>query len=208
VNHNIGYISINNFQGQDGTFVFADKSYLIIDNIVNQFKDKDGIIIDVRFNGGGLPPNEETIACRFADQKRIYAKKSSKNGPGENDFSQWIDMSIEPQGPLQFTKPVVILTSRRTGSTAEYFTLAMKSLPQVTTVGDTTNGSISEQLWRELPNGWSYELPTVIIATPDLKVYNGRGIPPDIPIIETKIDSVQSIDRILEKGIEVIETKK
>ena len=59
-----------------------------------------------------------------------------------------------------------------------------------------------------MPNGWSFRLPISMVATPDFKVYSGKGIPPDIPVIETQADTTQSIDKILEKGIEIIEAKK
>ena len=206
IGHNIGYISINTFQGQDGAFVFASESFIIIDDIVNQFKNKDGIIIDVRWNGGGLQPNAETIANRFTDEKRLYVKARSKNGSGNNDFSDWFDWYIEPKRSYQFTKPVVVLTSRSTGSTAEWFTLMMKTLPNVKTVGDTTNGSFSQHIYRELPNGWSFSLPTSIVASADLTVYEGVGIAPDFYILNTQHDFDNEIDAILEKGIEVIET--
>ena len=206
IGHNIGYISINTFQGQDGASTFASESFLIIDNIVNQFKNKDGIIIDIRWNGGGLQPNVETIANRFTDKKRLYAKERSKNGPSSNDFSDWLDWHIEPEGSYQFAKPVVVLTSRSTGSAAEWFILAMKTLPNVKTVGDTTNGSFSRHIYRELPNGWSFSLPTSIVASADLKVYEGEGIPPDFCILNTQNDVNNEKDAILEKGIEVIET--
>lgn len=206
IGHNIGYISINTFQGQDESFVFASESFLIIDDIVNQFQNKDGIIIDVRGNGGGLQPNAETIANRFADKKRLYVKTCSKNGLANNDFSDWINWYIEPEGAMQFTKPVVVLTSRSTGSAAEWFILMMKTLPNVKTVGDTTNGSFSQHIYRELPNGWSFSLPTSIVASADLTVYEGVGIAPDFYILNTQNDFNNKTDAILEKGIEVIET--
>lgn len=204
-NHNIGYISINTFSVKGETFVYADNSFEIIDEIIQKFWNKDGIIIDIRWNTGGLQPNFETIACRFADKKRLYVKVRSRNGISRSDFSDWVDWFIEPKGPLQFTKPVVILTSRKTGSASEWFTLAMKTLPNVTIVGDTTNGSFSPQIHRELPNGWSFALSTKIVAAADLTIYEGKGIPPDLTIVNTIKEFEMKFDAMLEKGIEVIE---
>ena len=206
ISHNIGYISINTFKGQDDPFVFSSASFLIIDDIVNQFKNKDGIIIDVRWNGGGFQPNAETIANRFTKEERLYVKARSKNGPCKNDFSDWFDWYIEPEGDYQFTKPVVVLTSRSTGNTAEWFTLMMKTLSNVKIVGDTTNGSFSQHIYRELPNGWSFSLSTTIVATANLTVYEGVGISPDYYILNTQSDIDNKTDAMLEKGIEVIET--
>jgi carboxyl-terminal processing protease len=207
-NYNIGYISINTFNVKSGTFVYADDSFLIIDDIIKQFKDKDGVIIDLRSNSGGLPANVETIADRFTDKKRIYIKIRSKNGPGKNDFSEWIDCYIEPKGSAQFLKPVVVLTSKRTGSAAEWFTLAMKTLPNTSIVGDTTAGCFSPKIERELPNGWSFTLSSKIAVSADMVQYEGFGIPPDYTLINTKNDIDNKRDAMLEKGIEVLVSKK
>jgi carboxyl-terminal processing protease len=204
-NHNIGYMSITTFNLKAETFVFADKSFLIIDEIIQNFKDKDGIIIDIRWNTGGYQPNFETIANRFTDKEVLYAKVKAKNGPGKNDFSDWVDWYIEPKGAIQYHEPVVLLTSRSTGSASEWFVLAMQTLPNVTTVGDTTNGSFSPQIYRELPNGWSYALSTQIVANSELKVFEGTGIPPDSVVLNTQSEIDNMKDSMLEKAIEIIE---
>ena len=205
--YNIGYISINTFNIKNKTFVYADDSFLVIDDILKQFKDKDGIIIDLRWNGGGLPANAETIVNRFTDKKRLYLKLRSKNGPRKNDFSEWTDYYIEPKGPEQFLKPVVVLTSKSTGSASEWFALAMKTLPNTTVVGDTTAGCFSPKVERELPNGWSFTLSSKIAVSAEMVHYEGFGIPPDHTVLNTKNDIDNNRDAILEKGIEVILAK-
>jgi C-terminal processing protease CtpA/Prc len=59
-----------------------------------------------------------------------------------------------------------------------------------------------------LPNGWTYRLSTGIGATTDGYIIEGKGIPPDIPVLTTVADSINGIDRIVEKGIEIIENSK
>ena len=87
-----------------------------------------GIIIDVRGNGGGEMYNAQAVANRFADQLRVCFYYRAKIGPGKNDFSSWKSISLEPKGPYQFHKPVVVLTSRASSSAAEFFTAAMQVL--------------------------------------------------------------------------------
>jgi hypothetical protein len=198
--YNIGYIQVNTFYSSE--FGNADPRYNLIDNILQQNKDKDGIIIDVRGNGGGNGDNALTIASRFADKRRLYYKQKYKNGPGKNDFSDWVNFYLDPQGEVQFTKPVVVLMSRCTFSAAEIFVSAMRVFPNVTLVGDTTTGGIGNPVYRELPNGWSYRLSTSIGALADGSIIDGKGIVPDVTIIPLKTDTTTDI--MLEKAIGVI----
>jgi carboxyl-terminal processing protease len=104
--------------------------------------------------------------------------------------------------------PVVVLTSKSTASAAEWFTLAMKTLPNITVVGDTTAGCFSPKVERELPNGWSFTLSSKIAVSADMVQYEGFGIPPDYTVLNTKNELDNKRDAILEKGIEVILTKQ
>jgi carboxyl-terminal processing protease len=200
----IGYIIIQSFVGQGGGLSKTDPRYLAIDDILSQWKNMKGIIIDVRGNGGGNSTNAETVAGRFADQSRVYLYRRQKNGLGKDTFSSWQSMSIEPKGSYQFLKPVVVLTSRVTSSAAEMFVMAMQNLPQITIVGDTTGGGVGSPVFRELPNGWTYRLSTEITADAQGRIIEGVGVFPDVPVLTTAADSANGIDRMLEKGIELI----
>jgi hypothetical protein len=200
----IGYVSIQSFMGQGGGLSKTDPRYLAIDDILSQWKNKKGIIIDVRGNGGGNSTNAETVAGRFADQSHVYLLHRQKNGPGKDNFSSWKSMSIEPKGSYQFLKPVVVLTSRATSSAAEMFVMAMQTLPQVTIVGDTTGGGVGSPVFRELPNGWTYRLSTGMAADAQGRIIEGAGVFPDVPVLTTAADSANGIDRMLENGIDII----
>lgn len=206
--YNIGYIYLETFDQTGKGTEATDDRYLVIDDVIKEFKNKEGIIIDIRDNGGGSSLNAELVACRFADKKRLFYRYYLKNGPGKDDFSYWYNRYIEPKGELQYLKPVVVLTSRETASSAEIFTLAMQVLSHVTIIGDTTSGGIGNPIPRELPNGWTYRLSTKVGATAESYIIEGKGIPPDIPVLTTVEDSINGIDRILEKGIDYIQDIK
>ena len=207
-NNNIGFLIINTFSGSvnGGTNLYDDR-YYFIDNILDKFKNKDGIIIDVRRNSGGNSMNAETIASRFADKKRQSYRSRSKNGPGKNDFSDWKNYFIEPKGSFQFTKPVVVLTSRLTSSSAEHFVMYMNELPNVTIIGDTTGGGTGSPVFRELPNGWTYRLSTAYAETADNKLVDSKGIVPDVTVQTSVADSIAGVDRMIEKGLEILKNK-
>jgi C-terminal processing protease CtpA/Prc len=86
--------------------------------------------------------------------------------------------------------------------------MSMKVLPQVTIVGDTTGGGTGNPIYRELPNGWVYRLSTEYRAEADNYIVDGKGVAPDFYVLTTVPDSIKGLDRILEKGIEIIEKQK
>jgi C-terminal processing protease CtpA/Prc len=204
--HNIGYINISTFNSTD--FGNSDPRFNLIDSVIWQLRDIDGIIIDVRGNGGGNSVNAITVASRLSDKNRPYFKERYKNGPGKNDYSEWIDFYFGPQGKVQFVKPVVVLTSRYTFSSAEVFVCAMSVLPNTTIVGDTTLGGIGDPVYFELPCGWSFRLSTAVGAMQDGQIIDGKGIAPDFPVVTSAQDIANSTDPMLEKGIEVIESSE
>jgi carboxyl-terminal processing protease len=203
-NTDIGYVVISTFSGQGDGLTIADSRYLVIDDILSHWKDKKGIIIDVRWNSGGNWINAEMVASRFADQSRVYSFRRQKIGPGKDDFSAWRSSSVGPKGSYQFLKPVVVLTSRATSSSAEMFVMAMQVLPHVTIVGDTTGGGVGNPVYRELPNGWTYRLSTEVEADAQGRIVEGVGVFPDVPVLTTAADSANGIDRIVEQGIEIL----
>lgn len=199
--NNIGYISVRDFG--------LEKQYYnqAAEKISTLFKNMDGIVIDIRDNPGGDASNGDIIASRFIDKKLLCYKFRYRNGPGHSDFGREIDHYIEPTGDFQFTKPVAVLTNKRCGSASEMFCLSMKRIPNAFIVGDTTSGTITDNEMHELPNGWLYRMPVAYILTPDNKIFEGKGVPPDYPVWNTKRDSAKGRDLVFEKAVELIGNK-
>jgi carboxyl-terminal processing protease len=200
----IGYLIIPSFDGTGTGTSSLDTRYEVIDDVLAGWKDMRAIIIDVRWNGGGNSSNAEAVAGRFADATHVYAQSRQKNGPGKSDFSPWTIHTIGPKGAYQFTRPVVVLTSRATSSSAEVFVLAMQSMPHVIVIGDTTGGGVGNPVYRELPNGWTYRLSTKIEADAHGRIVEGTGVFPSIPVRTTVADSANGTDRILEKALNIL----
>ena len=159
------------------------------------------LIVDVRDNGGGQYKLAASIAGRFADRTRTFGYVRYRNGPGHGDFTNYIAETVSPAGPRQFTGSVYVLTNRRDFSSAEDFVLAMRVLPTVTVVGDTTGGASGGPIVRELPNGWTYQLSEWIEYTPDREMFEGVGLAPKVVVKATRTDSDRSIDASLSRAI-------
>lgn len=168
--------------------------------ILDYFKDAKGLILDYRHNGGGQFMWGFESMGRIVDKTRLTHKSKTKNGRGIDDYTAWYDWNIVPEG-LYFDKPIVYLTDRYTISAAERMTYAMKVLPNVTHMGDSTNGSIGTKVGRELPNGWKYTIVTQKIEGFDGIFYEGVGIPPELYIKNTINEINQGIDKTLEEAL-------
>lgn len=193
---NIGYVHVSSFSGRE----WVDS----IDVVLDALGPVEAMIVDVRGNGGGSGTSASELAGRFADQKRVYAYYRYRNGPDHDDFTDPAPLYVEPEGRRQFRGPVAVLTNRSCFSACESFVMAMKKIPGVRTIGDTTGGGLGNPVYRELPNGWSYRLPVWIQTGTDGEVYEGRGIPPDIFVRIRATDAWLHVDTILVRAIAVL----
>jgi len=195
-NSNIGYIKIKTFEGLAADF---EK----IDLLFEALAITDKIILDVRSNFGGKISNSQVIANRMADSKRYVGEYRIRNGPDHDDFSEWISLFVSPpEGITLLTKPVHILTNRRSFSATEWFILFADALPNVMVVGDTTGGGSAIPVFRELPNGWMLRISNTQIRTPAGKDFQNTGLFPDVPVWITTADEENGRDTILEKAME------
>jgi hypothetical protein len=197
---NLGYIYIKSFTGDTSR-------YTVIDNILTTFGNTDGLIIDVRSNGGGNSINGTTISRRFADSTRYIFKVRYRNGPKHNDFNPWIKCYLFGPYGVRYKKPVVILTNRSCYSATGWFILEMSSLPQVKVIGDTTGGGSAQPILRELPNGWLVRVSNSQRIDRNGKDDQYTGCYPDIPVWINAVDLRNNKDRILERAVQEL-TKK
>jgi len=173
---------------------------------LEKFKKKSGLIIDLRFNGGGSDRSAYQIAGRLTTKKRIGHFKKTRI-KGKSTFTKLKTTYLKPTGKYQFENSIVILTSDFTASAAEVFLLAIKDLPNVTIIGDTTEGIFSERLEFKLPNKWDVSLSHQQFFSPDMINYEGKGITPKYKIVNSKEDINNKLDPVLAKSIEILSEK-
>jgi carboxyl-terminal processing protease len=197
-----GYIRILELEG-----VSKRRLAAALDVIARDFDSLQGMIIDVRDNPGGDDSTAITIINRFCDRKRVAFHRKTKIGPGEDAFTALRTWHIKPQGDIQFTKPIVLLTCDSVFSGAEVFALALKQLPHVMIIGDHTNGIFSYQLEKLLPNGWQYCLSYQKYFSPDMVCYEGKGMPADIYLLNKRSDIEKGVDPLVARALKVLKAK-
>jgi hypothetical protein len=199
---NVGYILLGGMEEGISTY---EKAF---DFLLEEFKNTDGIIIDVRNNPGGIDQESVYIAGRFATEAKTGFKFRLKNGPEHDNFTPFYEYTVSPQGKTQYTKGVAVMTHRFSISAAETFTLAMREYDHVTIVGDTTSGAFSDMTSRELPNGWVYSISIGDWRSADGTSYEGIGVPPDVLVQNDSTDIANGRDEALEKAIALLSKSK
>lgn len=177
-----------------------------LDAIMSVLASCDGLVIDVRSNGGGLLTNVEPLVGRFITERLYAGSISHKTGPGHNEFSKPYDYYIEPTSSkrVKYSKPVVVLTNRGSFSATNNFVSIMKSLPQVRVVGDVTGGGCGLPFSSELPNGWTVRYSASAIADSEGRLTE-FGVEPDFKVDMDQNDMINGKDTILEKAFEVLD---
>lgn len=196
VHPEVGYIYIPSFGGSQG-------AYEVIDQILSEFQDAKGVIIDIRNNGGGSTNNSEVISSRFITQKTTYAFSRFRTGTDRNVMSDFVPNSFEPHDDTKYPGKVIVLIGRQTFSTAEDFSLNMRSAGALLMGDNTLGGSGSKPVLKELPNGWLYRVSTRLIHTLSKEPITD-GIVPDFKVALLKADSINGKDTILESAIREI----
>ncbi len=192
IDSTIGYVRYGSF----GSRISESQ----IDLVVARFQNAKGIILDLRDNGGGFSDIPLLLASRFTDQRRLAYTFVVKNGPGHNDFTDPVEVYVEPGGERQFTKPVILLTNRMCYSATNFFVAIMQNFPNVKIIGDWTGGGGGTPVSGELPNGWIVRYSSTQSFTPGGFNIEG-GIQPDIKVDMTESDRLKGKDTILERAI-------
>lgn len=180
-----------------------------LDFVLERFQGLNGVIIDMRSNGGGAINNVYRIAGRFADAERVSHYHRMKSGRGRNDFGPDQTVFVQPLGSKRFTGRVAMLTNRGCYSATSLFALQMRALPHVRLVGDTTGGGLGIPNGGSLPNGWTYRFSVGQAISPEVDINGNRfnwedGIPPHIRVDLDPVLAAQGYDSMVERAIAYI----
>lgn len=188
---NIAYVVYESFMDAIGEGNLSDMlTYLRLCN---------GMILDIRGNGGGELTYAERLSKRFTNEKILVGYMCHKTGTGHDDFSEPYAEYITPSNEVRWQKPVVLLINRSCYSAANIFVRNMKELPIVTIMGDQTGGGSGLPFSSELPIGWSVRFS----ASPcfDARMQHIEfGIAPDIHVALDEALAVKGIDSMIEEA--------
>lgn len=197
-NKKIGYMYYSSFS--------QNISNYDIDYTLNRMQNTNGLIIDMRNNGGGALKNIFQIAERLTTTKRYIYASRTKDGAAHNDFGELLKVYAEPQGQVKYTKPVALLTNRNCYSATTFFAAAMKAYPHVTQIGDTTGGGAGIPHGGQMPNGWYYRFSVSRTGYPTAdSLYDFEtGVPPEIYVNLNEQDEMDGHDTMIDTAVNIL----
>jgi carboxyl-terminal processing protease len=133
-------------------------------------KGAEGLILDLRGNGGGLLNEAVLSASIFVQDGNIVSTRSRTDG--DRDYEA-IGDAIEP-------KPTVVLVNRDTASAAEILTAALQQNHLAEVVGTRTYGKGTFQEVMDLPAGGALDLTVGEYLTANGTSILGEGVKPDV----------------------------
>jgi carboxyl-terminal processing protease len=146
----------------------------------------EGVILDLRSNGGGLLEEAILVASIFVEDGPIVTTEG-RTRPRE---------TFEAQGDALPERPLVVLTNRDTASASEIVAAALQQNDLATVIGTRTFGKGSFQEVIELDGGAALDLTVGEYLTADGSSIVDDGVKPDVRVAdEDPADGDDTLDR-------------
>ncbi|MDX6582023.1 MAG: carboxyl-terminal processing protease [Solirubrobacterales bacterium] len=152
----------------------------------------EGLVLDMRGNGGGLLNEAVLSASIFLEDGNVVSTRSRTQG--DRDYPAVGD-AIEP-------RPTVVLVNRDTASAAEILTAALQQNDLAEVVGTRTYGKGTFQEVMNLPAGGALDITIGEYLTANGTSILGKGVKPDVRVNRAQAESGSRAG--IERGIAVL----
>ncbi len=190
LDNNTGYIALNMF-GEDTVNEF--------EKALEELYDTEGLIIDVRDNGGWyLHTATQILSELLPDDTLLVVTKYPGFQP--NDVYKAVSF-----GPV-YEKPIVVLINENSASASEILAWALHDHKRWVLVWKNTYGKWSVQQPFQTSNDSLLKITIAKWFTPDGKNIDKQWIAPDIEVSFEKQDYIDKYDRQLEEAKKVLDS--
>ena len=167
------------------------EAYLrFIADLDTETHDKEGVVLDVRFNPGGH------IAPFILDvlHRRAYTQSNYRGLISTTDTNLAGNRILE--------QPVILITNEHSGSNAEMFSEGFRKLGLGKVVGMPTAGAVIWTWGWALLDGTIFRLPRLRVTTLEGENTEGTARPVDVQVDRPLGEAVQGIDSQLDVAVE------
>jgi carboxyl-terminal processing protease len=183
----VGYVRLFSF-GKGAAEEVRTKVRSLIDH------GAEGLVLDLRDNGGGLFQEGIDVAGDFIEDGKIVSYKE-RSGPA---------IVYRAEGDAFEDIPMVVLVNEGTASASEIVTGALQDRNRAVIIGVETYGKGSVQEVVPLPDSSAFKLTVAAYYTPDGTNLSGNGIEPDIVVdasaIAQKERAIETLQGIIDSG--------
>ncbi len=166
-NFKIGYLRITQFNEPTAQELNQKLNEL-------QAKGMQALIVDLRYNPGGLLTSAVDVCGLFLPPKTMVVYTEGRDASQRREYATAKSDTQRPGFPM------VLLVNGGSASGSEIVAGALKDLNRAILVGETTFGKGSVQSVIQLPDGSALRLTTAKYYTPSKQVIHEKGITPNI----------------------------
>jgi tricorn protease len=179
----LGYIHIPSMD-ENGLEQFVRSLYS--DNF-----DKEAVIIDVRYNGGGFT-HDQVLNYLGAKEHTFFRQRDGGEGLVMRSYDR------------KWTKPSIVLINNRSYSDAEIFPSAFRTLGLGKVVGQPTGGLVIGTSQMRLIDGSTFRTPRTGVFSVKGVNMEKEGVAPDVLVEALPEDLARGTDAQIAKAVEVI----
>jgi carboxyl-terminal processing protease len=182
----VGYIELNQF-GEGSINEVEDAARNL------QKENIEGLILDLRFNGGGFLDGSDELCSLFMKKGKVVTVERRNAEPVHHYVSG---------SPIAPNLPLVILINEGSASASEIVAGALQDHKRATVIGKQSFGKGTVQEVIDLPGGSSLRVTIAKWLTPDGRDIGKEGVTPDIEIEITAEDRENKYDPQMEAALQ------
>jgi carboxyl-terminal processing protease len=180
--------------------IFGDNTTRELDAALRRARDEgvDGIVLDLRGNGGGWVTSAQEMIGRFIPEVAGPALYQDLDLEDDDDL---ISEPIVAGSETAFETPLVVLIDGGTASAAEIVAGAVRDYERGELVGEPSFGKGLVQRVHDFDDGSSARITFARWLTPDKIPIPEDGLAPDVAVAN---DPADPADRQLERAVELV----
>ncbi len=189
---NVGYIAFN---------MFLDPARLMpaFEEAVQNFRQAEGVVIDLRGNPGGIGIMAMGLAGWFIDKPtQRLGTMQTRQAP--------LNFVVNPRLPSYHGR-VAVLVDGSSASTSEIFAGGLQDLRRARIFGTRTAGAALPSFIEKLPNGDGFQCATADYISEGGKRLEGAGVTPDVIAPPTRELLLAGKDAALDAAVDWIHSK-
>lgn len=178
----IGYVRLDEFNRNSNR-----QLYVALSGLINQGEIK-ALVLDLRFNGGGLLRQAHMIADMFLPHSREVVRTVGQGRPPQ----------ILQSGRNQILGgvPLVVLVGPSSASASEILAGALQHNDRAVVAGAATYGKGSVQTVRPLTDDSNFKFTIQEYQLKDGISIQGQGVQPDLALLRRAVDEAGDVDLI------------